>query len=464
MNQHKTVSLPAWRILSYGTINLPLSFISLPIVIFVAPFYASELGLPLGLLGTMLFLARMSDVITDPIIGIGSDYTRTRFGRRKPWIAAGALVMMLGVYNLFMPSPGVGIVYFLIWVSVVYLGFTMITLPHEAWGGELSPSYHERTRITGARQLFGLIGLVLATLVPAIIMGRTGGTMGKVLETLAWVVIVLLPICAAWIMFAVPAATPSEVKDEIPFLKGLRRMWRNGPFVRVLLILLLAVIGETFRITITLFYARDIIGISNLGSIYLYYFGVGLLGIPVWIRLGNTIGKHRALALSFTTLALLSLAMLPLGKGDTIMFIILFTGKGFCFGSLQLLPSAMIADVVDVDSARSGKSPQGLYFAAAGVALKLGMALGQGLSLNALNLVGYKAAGGSSESALAWLSIAYCVPAATMFLVALPLVWRYPLTAARHKLIRAKFEARLERAANMVKSDNSAKPLVATGL
>jgi glycoside/pentoside/hexuronide:cation symporter, GPH family len=446
MTNREQGALPAWRILSYGTINLPLSFIGLPIVIFVAPFYASELGLPLGLLGTMLFLARMSDVITDPIIGIGSDHTRTRIGRRKPWIAAGVLVMMLGVFKLFMPAAGVGVVYFLLWVSVVYVGFTMITLPHEAWGGELSASYHERTRITGARQLFGLIGLVLATIVPATVMGRPGGTMGAALEVLAWIVIVLLPLCGFWLLFFVPSPTPAEVKGDVPFLNGLRRMWRNGPFVRMLLVLLLAVIGETFRITITLFYARDIIGITNLGSIYLYYFGIGLLGIPVWIRLGNTIGKHRALALSFTTLALLSLAMLPLTKGDTLIFIILFTGKGFCFGSLQMLPSAMIADVVDVDSARSGKSPQGLYYATAGVALKLGMALGQGLSLNMLGLVGYQAAGGSSGSALGWLSIFYCVPAAVMFFIALPLVWRYPLTAARHKVIRARVEARLKRA------------------
>ena len=70
-------------------------------MIFVAPFYASELGLPLGMLGTMLFLARMSDVITDPMIGIGSDHLRTRFGRRKPFIAVGIVMLMLGVYKVY---------------------------------------------------------------------------------------------------------------------------------------------------------------------------------------------------------------------------------------------------------------------------------------------------------------------------------------------------------------------------
>jgi glycoside/pentoside/hexuronide:cation symporter, GPH family len=350
--------------------------------------------------------------------------------------------MMLGVWKLFAPTPPVDIWYFLLWVSVVYLGFTMISITHEAWGGELSGSYTERTRITGARQFFGIVGLVVATSVPAIVMAKPGGSAGKVLEVLAWMVLIALPLTAALLMWAVPSAPPKEAPDKVPMKQALRLMLRNGPFVRMLLVLLLAVIGETFRITITLFFARDVIGIANLGSLYLMYFAVGLCGVPVWIRLGNTIGKHRALGLSFLTLATLSLCMLPLGKGDTLLFTMLFVGKGFCFGSLQMLPSAMIADVVDVDTLRSGKARQGLYFATGGVALKLGMAIGQGLSLNALSLVDYQPKGGSSAQALWWLSVFYCVPAAVSFLVALPLVWRYPLTAVRHGRIRARVERR----------------------
>jgi Na+/melibiose symporter-like transporter len=354
-------------------------------------------------------------------------------------------MMTIGVYFLFMPKAPVGIGYFLLWVSVVYVGFTMVTLPHEAWGGELSGSYHERTKITGSRQFFGLIGLVLATAVPAYVMSRPGATSGAVLEALGWIVIVLLPLCGAWLLWVVPSVPAHDVSPGVSLRSGLRTMWRNGPFIRMLLVLLLGVIGESFRQTITLFYSRDVIGVSNLGSIYLLYFGVGLAGIPAWIWLGNTIGKHRALGISFTALATLSLAMLVLDKGDAVLFTVLFAAKGFCFGSLQMLPSAMIADVVDVDSARSGKSRQGLYYAAAGVALKLGMAIGQGLSLNMLDLVEYHPKGGSSAAAIDWLAIMYCVPCAALFIIAIPLVWRYPLTAARHQRIRARLDARLAR-------------------
>ena len=353
-------NLSRWRISAYGILNVPLSFIGYPLVIFVAPFYSGELGLPLGLVGIMLFLARMSDVITDPIVGVGSDRLRSRWGSRKPVIAAGILLMMAGVYFLFMPTKPVGIVYFLVAVSVVYLGFTMISIPHEAWGAELSSSYHERTRITGTRQFFGMVGLVVATIVPAVVLAQPGAGSGKVLFTLGVMILVLLPIAGVVLLLCVPKVEAVEIsKHHPPTMQGLRLMFRNGPFVRVLLVLLLAVIGETFRITITLFYARDVIGISNLGTLYLMYFTIGLLGVPVWVRLGNTIGKHRALGVAFMTLAALSLAMLPLTKGDTTVFTLLFVCKGFCFGSLQLLPSAMIADVVDVDTLRSGKRATG---------------------------------------------------------------------------------------------------------
>lgn len=431
--------------MAYGSINVPLSFIGYPLVIFVAPFYAGELGLPLGLVGTMLFFARMSDVITDPFVGVGSDHLRSRWGRRKPLIAVGIVMMMLGVYKLFLPEPPVTIWYFLVWVSVVYVGFTMVTIPHEAWGGELSNSYHERTRITGSRQFFGLAGMVCATIVPAVVFSSPGGTAGTVLQVLGYFIIVMLPLAGALLLWAVPNVPVAAPKGHaLPTRRGLRMMLRNGPFVRTLLVLLLAVVGETFRITITLFFARDVVGIANVGSLYLIYFGVGLVGVPFWIRFGNKIGKHRALGISFLMLAALSLSMLVLSKGDTTLFTVLFVAKGFCFGSLQMLPSAMIADIVDVDSARSGQARQGLYYATAGAALKLGMALGQGLSLNALNLVNYQAQGGNDEKTLMWLSVFYCVPAAMSFLVALPLVWRYPLTADRQKRIRARVDARLQ--------------------
>ena len=130
--------------------------IGLPLSIYLAPFYAGELGLPLAVLGLAMVIARLSDVITDPIIGMASDNFRTRFGRRRIWIPLGIAVLLLGVWQLFNPVPPVGIIYFVAWISVVYLGFTLVQLPYQAWGGELAQDYHGRTRVASVRQAFGL--------------------------------------------------------------------------------------------------------------------------------------------------------------------------------------------------------------------------------------------------------------------------------------------------------------------
>ena len=93
---------------------------------------------------------------------------------------------MFGVYQLFIPPEGVGLIYFLIWLTVFFLGATMIALPHRAWGAELSPDYHQRSRVTAAREVYVLLGLMLAAAVPMIVEIRAdgGSGVGEVFTTL----------------------------------------------------------------------------------------------------------------------------------------------------------------------------------------------------------------------------------------------------------------------------------------
>ena len=80
--------------------------------------------------------ARISDVVTDPLIGYFSDRTHTRFGRRKPWLAGGALLMMVSAFMLFNPQFEVTNIYLLGWAVMLWLGWTMINIPYYAWGAE----------------------------------------------------------------------------------------------------------------------------------------------------------------------------------------------------------------------------------------------------------------------------------------------------------------------------------------
>jgi len=467
---------------AHGSIGIPLAVIGYPLAIWIPAHYAGGLGMSLAMVGTILMLARFTDVLTDPIMGEISDRWRTRFGRRKPWLLVGMPIMMLGVYKLFIPPADVGIWYFLIYLTLFFVGSTIIALPHRAWGAELSTDYHQRSRVTASREFFVLGGLMLAALVPMLVEVTADGSgsvgqvftiiwqdavgaftgdladkeivnrstlTGPVLAGLAWTIILVLPVCV-FVVLAFVKEPPPTKKDTVPLKEGMRYLWKNGPMRRVLIIALLVVFGEAFRNAVSLFFIRDIIGIPTIGAAYFFYFIAGLGAIPFWLWLGRKIGKHRAFMCTLITISIVSFANLFLSYGDYLAFFLLFIVKGFCFGGLQFLPVAMLADVVDVDTARSGGRRAGTYFAILGLTEKLAVALGTGFSLNLVGLLGFDPSGGvaaSTEIGVLSLRLVYCCGPIFFFGLAMLFIWSYPLTPARHARLRQRIERRNARLA-----------------
>ena len=472
-------------IYAHGTIGIPLAVIGYPLAIWIPAHYAGELGIGLATVGTILMLARFTDVITDPIMGELSDRWRTRFGRRKPWVLLGMPIMMYGVYKLFIPPEDVGILYFLIYLTLFFLGSTIIALPHRAWGAELSPDYHQRSRVTAAREFFILGGLLLAATVPMIVevtadgagMGQVFNVIwqdaigaftgdfgdkkvvdratltGPVLMGLAYTVILVLPVCVFIVLTLVKEPPPTK-NETVPLREGIRFLWKNGPMRRVLIIALLVVLGESFRNAVSLFFIRDIVGVPTIGAAYFFYFVAGLGAIPFWLWLGRKIGKHLAFMCTLVTVAIVSAANLLLSYGDYLAFFLLFTVKGFCFGGLQFLPVAMLADVIDVDTARTGGKRAGTYFAILGLTEKLAVAIGTGVSLNLVGLLGFDPSGGvaaSTEMGVLSLRLVYCCGPIFFYALAMYYIWSYPLTPARHARLRARIERKRQRQAALEK-------------
>ncbi len=474
-------------IVAHGTVGLPMAVFGYPLAIWIPAHYSGGLGISLATVGTILMIARLSDVITDPLMGEMSDRWRTRFGRRKPWLFVGTPVMMTSVYFLFVPPEEVGMFYFLFWLAAFFIGSTMIVLPHRAWGAELSPDYHQRSRVTAAREIYVLVGLMVAAAVPMIVeINADGGSgvaevfltiwndaigafsgdfgdktvvdratlTGPVLEGLAISVMVALPICAmiALVMVKEPAAAPTEKRPS--FRDGLKLVAKNGPMMRVLIIAVLVYLGESSRNAVSLFFIRDIVGVPTIGAAYFFYFIAGFAAIPFWLWLGRKVGKHRAFLGTLITVALVSTANLFLDYGDYLVFFLLFVVKGFCFGGLQFLPLAMIADVVDVDSARSGGKRAGTYFAFLGFSEKIAIAFGTGAALNVVGLLGFDPAGGvaaSSDAGVLSLRLVYCMGPVLFYGLAMRLIWNYPLTPARHARLRERLERRNARLAGTAK-------------
>ncbi|SVD94084.1 uncharacterized protein METZ01_LOCUS446938, partial [marine metagenome] len=160
------LSISRNKIMAYGGLGTPLAMIGYPIAIWLIPFYSEVTKFQLAVLADLLLIARFTDVITDPLLGQWGDSTKTRIGRRKPWIILGVPLMIFSVYKLFMPGDDVTLTYFLLWMMLMYLGSTAIGIPYGAWGAEISSDYHQRSRIVSGREAFVLIGLLISALIP----------------------------------------------------------------------------------------------------------------------------------------------------------------------------------------------------------------------------------------------------------------------------------------------------------
>jgi len=152
----------------YGLADFPVMLAVMPMMLYLNKFYATDVGISLIDLANILLFARIFDLITDPLVGYLSDHTRTRWGRRKPWVVASLPFLMLGIYKVYLPPDGADIWYLVTWLMVMWLGWTMLMIPYYAWGAELSTDYDERTRVTGWRAALGSFGSLLSITIPAV--------------------------------------------------------------------------------------------------------------------------------------------------------------------------------------------------------------------------------------------------------------------------------------------------------
>ena len=471
--------LGEWRISCYSAMYLPISVALLPVGVYVQPHYA-ELGISLTAMAAIIFAARLSDVVTDPLIGVLSDKLRTPIGRRKPWIIIGTPVLMLSVYMLFQPGEETTLWYFAFWIVMVYLAFTVVNLPYFAWGAELTGDYNERTKVTGRREQFHYTGVVIATALPLTagiliylsqdtnsietLLANIEVELGTVMEARAGNLDVILQWLTIFILAALPITVffgtvfvkePSQVvipRRKPSFIASLRVIRRNGPFVRLVVCYTVSTVGGAMTGALSFFFCKHVIDAGEWYSVYLLvYYVASTLGLFFWMWLANRIGKHRTFIVLVIWYSVWASFIPFIPPGYFGVFLIIMTMKGCTEGAMLAIPAAMAADAVDIDSARTGEQRAGLYFSVWGMLLKGGGAIGGAIALLIVGWFGFDATAdpslarttdGNSSLSLLMLALAYSIiPAAIKFL-ALPFIWKYPLTEERQKRIRQRLERR----------------------
>lgn len=440
----------SWKtLLAYGALGLPLAALNLPLYVYLPAFYARDVGLGLATVGYVLFVARLLDTVTDPLIGMLSDRLDTRFGRRRPWVVAACPLLIVASFMLFVPAGGAGPAYLFVWTSLAYLAWTMMILPFTAWGAELSSDYHERSKVTGTREAFVVIGILLAAALPTLLGLNAETEQGQILKALAWSMSALLPITLLALLLFVsePRVAARHVAggaaNRLSIVEGLRLARRNRPFLRLVAAFFLNGIANGLPATLFLLFVGDVLQAGAVaGPLLLLYFVAGIAGIPLWLKISHFVGKHRAWAIAMLWASAMFVCVLFLGAGDIWPFVVICCLSGLALGADMALPASIQADVVDLDWLESGEQRTGLFFAVWSMATKLSLALAVVIAFPLLDLIGFEAGGDNSDGALFGLAALYGLLPVIIKLVATTLVWNFPIGAEEQAEISARLARR----------------------
>ncbi len=446
MSDTQRLSTP--RLIAYALPSVALQSMLVPLYITLPAFYYSaEVGLAPALVGLTFMLARAWEALTDPLIGALSDRTRSRFGPRKPWMAAGAPIAIVSAWYLVHPPAGAHWSYLLALLMVFYAGWTMVFIPYQAWGTELSSDYQERTRIAGFREAGSFTGYLLATVVPLAVLVWIAGIeapgFGVQVQVIAWFFMGALAIGLIVCFAAVPAAPALEDQSlRLRDLYGI--LGRNKPFVRLIVAFFLD------RLAMGTYFALQPLLVANTLGLMSSFLLIGvtisitsIAAVPLWVVLARRIGKHRAYVFANVITALCYIAFFFVPAGDAFLLLTVNALLGVGNGGTMVTPPAMTADTVDYDELQSGKQQTGAHIAFLTFVFKLGMAVGAFVGLSFVALFGFESAAAAltEQSTLgvrlgvAWLPAAILLPA--MFLM-----WRFPIDRAEHDRIRAELERR----------------------
>jgi glycoside/pentoside/hexuronide:cation symporter, GPH family len=432
----------AWReLVGYALPAIPTAALALPLTVYAAPFYALQIGLGTGVVGVLFFAVRTVDIGFDPLIGLLQDRTNLRWGRRRPWLVAVTPPLLAALYVLFNPPAGAGAFYLLGSLVGVYLGFSVLTIGHMAWGAELSGAYHERSRIAAARQIAFIGGLLAALVLPAILELRFGAGARQKLSALGWFAIGTLPLCVG------AAVTLTGERRHLPAGDGgiglLMRRLRASSALRSVLGADLAIgLATSITAALYLFVVDETFALRHSSTLLLCYFAAGLAGAPIWTRLSYRFGKHRTLAgaaLSGAATLPLFLAVARDGTGGTAAFVLTLL-FGFSYGGGPVLLHAIMGDVADEETAETGERRAGGAFALLALTNKIGYALSVGITYPLLDLIGFSGRAGAvntPQTLTAILLLFVGLPAALLAAGAAA-AWRFPLGEREHMRLRAR--------------------------
>lgn len=351
-----------------------------------------------ALAGTVILISKAWDAITDPIMGVISDRTRTRFGRRRPYFLAGIVLIFLSFLAMWYPIDFSRELHRFIYVLIAYIFFstviTMVMIPYNALVPELTPDYNERTSLTGFRIFFSGFSSLVCAVVPWEIVKafKPNIDTGFIVMATAFGLFFALPFIAT---FLTTHERPEFQQDAVPFSfrKTFVEPFRTPTFVSVLLMYLFAFVAMDMVMSVIIYFMTYYVGRPDetnyvLGALLV----VQLAVIPLYLLLSRRAGKKAAYITAVVFWICSMTLSLVIGPNSPAWLIYLFGALvGVGTGGVVIMIYSIFPDIPDVDELYSGTRREGLYSGMFTFMRKLSSATGLFIVSAIIGWAGYQA-------------------------------------------------------------------------
>ncbi|MDR0377113.1 MAG: MFS transporter [Spirochaetaceae bacterium] len=401
-------------------------------------------GIPAAWAGVAVMAGKAWDAVTDPVMGYVSDRTLSHWGRRRPYLLFGAVPMLLTMWFFFsvptIESPALLTVWAAAALILLNSASTVINIPYSSLTPELTDDYHERSTLNGYRfgcAVFGTIAGAAAVL-PLTELFPT--------ERLGWSMMgLILGAVTALVTLLTFLGTREKkyTKADLPrqgFFTTYKQVFRNRPYVRLILTYALNLTGLTFLQSILAYYTEYIYGRPDITPLVMMILLVtAMICIPISVLVSKKIGKKRAYQICFLILSSACMIIFFLGHilGPTFFLIfMIYAGIGVGFG--YVAPFAMVPDTIEYDAVNTGERKEGAYYGMWTFVSKLGTSLSVFVSGLILSAGGYMANQVQSEASLRAIRLIIGPIPALILLGAMVLINGYALDEAAYKKLLEK--------------------------
>lgn len=430
------------QLIRFSAVAVPLAAAGLPLGVYLPAIYARDYGLSLTVIGVIFLLGRLWDAIADPFMGSLSDRTRSRYGRRKPWIAAGGLVFGLSSIFLFFPPFGVTPLSLGIVLFFFYLGWTAVQIPFQAWSGEVSGDYHQRTRIATYQTVVTSSALLLTLILPTIADQLRPGDGHLQLSLMGGLVLLsIVPALLLTLTALKEPPLPPLPTARLSLKESIRAITGEPLLLRVLASDFAVTLAQNIRAALIVFFVTFYMGRPEwAGGLFLFQFVFGVFAGPIWLKIGRRFGKHRTAVVGELVQVAINLGLLLVTPDTFGLLLALTLAQGLAQGSGNLMLRAIVADVADKHRLDSGEDRTGLYYSVFSLAGKTATAVAVGIALPLVAWLGFDPKGVNSPAALTGLLLVFGLGPAIAHALSAALIARFPLDEAAHAEIRRQLD------------------------